>query len=65
MPDLWIEEPTSDLKSDFKADPRRDDGICEYAVPTSSKNKDIEVVFSYPAEGVSLQRRDGNAYQIG
>ncbi|ETN44410.1 uncharacterized protein HMPREF1541_10590 [Cyphellophora europaea CBS 101466] len=51
MPDLWVEGPTTDLKSDFKAQPQREDGICEYAVPISNSNKDIEVVFSYPAEG--------------
>jgi hypothetical protein len=52
MPDLWIEEPTSDLKTEFAADPKRSDGICEYSVPTGNKNKDIEVIFSYPVEGV-------------
>ena len=52
MPDLWVEEPTTDLKTDFRAKPERDDGICEYPVPTGSSNKDIEVIFSYPAEGV-------------
>jgi hypothetical protein len=57
MPDLWIEEPTSDLKTDFAADPERSDGICEYTVPTGNKNKDIEVVFSYPVEGVRNRDR--------
>lgn len=52
MPDLAVEGPTTDLKSDFRAKPERDDGICEYAVPTGSSNKDIEVIFSYPAEEV-------------
>ena len=54
MPDLWVEAPTTDLKSDFKANPKRQDGICEYSLPTGVQNKDIEVVFSYPAESVRL-----------
>ena len=54
MPDLWIEEPTTDLKTDFRANTNRKDGICEYVVPTGNSNKDIEVVFSYPAEEVSV-----------
>jgi hypothetical protein len=55
MPDLWIEEPTKDLKTDFKAQKRIEDGICEYTVPPSKNNpsvKGIEVIFSYPVEGV-------------
>lgn len=52
MPDLWVENPTTDLKADFRAQPERDDGICEYPVVASNSNKDIEIIFSYPSEGV-------------
>ena len=57
MPDLWIEEPTKDLKTDFKANPERADGVCEYSVPPSMNapgTKDIEVVFSYHMELCTL-----------
>jgi hypothetical protein len=56
MPDLWVDIPTTDLKNDFKAKPDRDDGICEYPVAVGNKNKDIEVIFSYPSEGVRSGR---------
>lgn len=52
MPDLWVEEPTLDLKTDFAAQPARADGVCEYTVLIASASKDVEVVFSYPSEGV-------------
>ena len=57
MPDLWIQEPTKDLLTDFKAvSGRKDrDGFCEYSVPPSRNSPDskgVEVVFSYPLEGV-------------
>ena len=55
MPDLWIEEPTKDLKTDFKAQSRKQDGVCEYAVPPSKNHpnsKGVEVIFTYPAEAV-------------
>jgi hypothetical protein len=57
MPDLWIEEPTKDLKTDFKAQRRTEDGICEYAVPPSKNHpntKGVEIIFTYPAEPVCL-----------
>jgi len=55
MPDLWIQEPTKDLLTDFKAVPRRQkkDGICEYIVPPSLNTPGaygVEVIFSYPLE---------------
>ena len=57
MPDLWVQEPTKDLLTDFKAvsGRREKDGICEYAVPPSRNapdSKGVEVVFSYPLENV-------------
>ena len=57
MPDLWIQEPTKDLLTDFKAVPRRQkkDGICEYIVPPSLNTPGaygVEVIFSYPLEDV-------------
>ena len=51
MPDLWIDQPTKDLKTDFKAEPNRKQGICEYIVPPSRNtpnSKDVEVIFTYP-----------------
>ena len=54
-PDLWIDEPAKDLKTDFKAQSRAQEGICEYAVPPSKNHpnpKGLEVVFTYPAEKV-------------
>lgn len=61
MPDLWIQEPTKDLLTDFKAVPDRQkkDGICEYAVPPSLNTPNahgVEVVFSYPLEDVRSMR---------
>ncbi|KAI1613771.1 hypothetical protein EDD36DRAFT_434490 [Exophiala viscosa] len=55
MPDLWIQEPTKDLLTDFKAVPSRQekDNICEYIVPPSLNTPNaqgVEVVFSYPLE---------------
>lgn len=55
MPDLWIENPTQDLKDDFKAATSHREGICEYAVPPSintPNSKGVEVVFTYPLENV-------------
>ncbi|EXJ88646.1 hypothetical protein A1O1_05577 [Capronia coronata CBS 617.96] len=53
MPDLWIQEPTKDLLTDFKAIPNRKkkDFTCEYLVPTglnTPNSKGVEVIFSYP-----------------
>ncbi|RMZ85231.1 hypothetical protein DV738_g194, partial [Chaetothyriales sp. CBS 135597] len=53
VPDLWIESPTSALKTDFSARDRQAEAICEYVVPPSRNqpnSKGVEVVFSYPAE---------------
>lgn len=57
MPDLWIDAPTKDLLTDFKAlsdgSRKEKDGLCEYAVPPSANapdSKGVEVVFTYPAE---------------
>ncbi|KIV77164.1 hypothetical protein PV11_08987 [Exophiala sideris] len=55
MPDLWIQEPTKDLLTDFKAVHNRQttDGLCEYVVPPSLNTPNaqgVEVVFSYPLE---------------
>lgn len=57
LPDIWIENPTKDLLTDFKAIPDRQtkDGICEYLVPPSlnaPNSKGVELIFSYPLEGV-------------
>lgn len=59
MPDLWIQEPTKDLLTDFKAvsDRKEKDGLCEYAVPASLNapdSKGVEVVFTYPMENVCI-----------
>ncbi|KIX01466.1 uncharacterized protein Z518_09192 [Rhinocladiella mackenziei CBS 650.93] len=55
MPDLWIQEPTKDLLTDFATVPGRKekDGICEYTVPlnpNTPESKGVEVIFSYPLE---------------
>jgi hypothetical protein len=57
MPDLWIDAPTKDLLTDFKAvtdSARKEkDDLCEYAVPPSLNapdSKGVEVVFTYPSE---------------
>ncbi|EXJ57004.1 hypothetical protein A1O7_07348 [Cladophialophora yegresii CBS 114405] len=57
MPDLWIDAPTKDLLTDFKAvtnNKRKEkDDLCEYAVPASRNapdSKGVEVVFTYPSE---------------
>lgn len=57
MPDLWVDAPTKDLLTDFKAvtdaSRREQDNLCEYEVPPSRNapdSKDVEVVFSYPPE---------------
>ena len=57
MPDLWVQEPTKDLLTDFKAAPSRQqkDNVCEYIVPPSLNTPNaqgVEVVFSYPLEDV-------------
>lgn len=57
MPNLWIQEPTKDLLTDFKAMPDRKekDRLCEYVVPPSRNapdSKGVEVIFSYPMENV-------------
>ncbi|RMZ88132.1 hypothetical protein DV736_g4640, partial [Chaetothyriales sp. CBS 134916] len=53
LPDLWIERPTTALKTDFSARERSADALCEYAVPPSknhANSRGVEVVFTYPAE---------------
>ncbi len=57
MPDLWIDAPTKDLLTDFKAvtstSRKEEDNLCEYEVAPSRNapdSKDVEVVFTYPAE---------------
>ncbi|KAJ9610577.1 hypothetical protein H2200_005354 [Cladophialophora chaetospira] len=57
MPDLWIDAPTKDLLTDFKAvtdsSRREQDDLCEYEVAPSRNapdSKNVEVVFSYPTE---------------
>lgn len=57
LPDIWVQNPTRDLLTDFKAIPDRQtkDGICEYLVPPSlnaPNTKGVELIFSYPLEGV-------------
>lgn len=57
MPDLWIQEPTQDLLTDFKHIPRRHrtEGICEYIVPPSMNTPGaygVEVILSYHLDGV-------------
>jgi len=58
LPDIWVEKPTQDLLTDFKAilDRQTKDGVCEYLVPPSlnaPNSKGVELIFSYPLEGVS------------
>ncbi|RMD39414.1 hypothetical protein DV735_g5710, partial [Chaetothyriales sp. CBS 134920] len=53
VPDLWIEAPTTALKTDFGARDRQAEALCEYTVPPSRNqpnSRGVEVVFSYPAE---------------
>ncbi len=55
LPDLLIENPTKDLKADFKAATSRREGLCEYAVPASinsPNSKGVEVIFTYAQEDV-------------
>ncbi|KAL6243169.1 hypothetical protein RBB50_009720 [Rhinocladiella similis] len=59
MPDLWIQEPTQDLLTDFKHIPRRHrtEGICEYIVPPSMNTPGaygVEVILSYHLDGDTL-----------
>ncbi|KEF54327.1 uncharacterized protein A1O9_09493 [Exophiala aquamarina CBS 119918] len=56
LPDIWVEKPTKDLLTDFKAIPDRQtkDGVCEYLVPPSlnaPNSKGVELIFSYPLDG--------------
>lgn len=57
LPDIWVQNPTQDLLTDFNAIPDRQtkDGLCEYLVPASlnaPNSKGVELIFSYPLEGV-------------
>jgi hypothetical protein len=55
LPNLLIENPTKDLKDDFKAATSRREGLCEYVVSpsvNSPKSKGVEVIFTYPQDDV-------------
>jgi hypothetical protein len=55
LPDLLIEQPTTNLRDDFKAATSRRERLCEYSVPpsvNSPQSNDVEVVFTYPQEDV-------------
>lgn len=63
LPDLWIQEPTKDLLTDFKFIPsrRKKDFTCEYLVPpslNSPNSRGVEVIFSYPLGSVRLNLLD-------
>jgi hypothetical protein len=57
MPDLWVDTPTTELLTDFKAitggGRKQKENLCEYDVPPSRNSPDskgVEVVFTYPSE---------------
>ncbi|KAK5050391.1 hypothetical protein LTR84_003672 [Exophiala bonariae] len=69
LPDIWVQNPTRDLLTDFKAIPDRQtkDGICEYLVPPSlnaPNTKGVELIFSYPLEGEPTCLRASEIPQI-